>query len=276
MIEEKYKAYTIVDGKSRWVIVNENGNIVDRDPRKEELEGVEKELHKIKKRLGYVDGDICCRCIEDCNITDNSLLHPGNTYLEKDENGNETGRHICYKHWKIYYNKYCPNSSYSAIRSVTNCRTGNQKLGSLKEKGDRSQQLACTLYGWEDLNSKNNNYNFPIDCYDPKTGLFHQVRGRRYDSIYKLWNTGNLEREWTKNYKDMILICQDNYGKRIEEIYKLPHIEIKRRKNISIVNKPTDRVGTPTIPWYEKYRTKDLEELKCANDIWQLIEKSKR
>lgn len=39
----KYKAYRIIDGKSRWIVVNENGDIINRSPNKEELKDLERE-----------------------------------------------------------------------------------------------------------------------------------------------------------------------------------------------------------------------------------------
>lgn len=47
-------------------------------------------------------------------------------------------------------------------------RTNNLDPNSSHAKGDKSQELVCELYGWEDLNKKNNNYTSPIDCCDPK------------------------------------------------------------------------------------------------------------
>lgn len=229
-----------------------------------------------RKKLGYVKGDICYRCKEDNNVTNDSILCPGKTYREKDENWKDTGNYVCYKHWRKYYDKYCSYSSCSMTRSVTNCRTNNQKLNSNQEKGDISLELACILYGWEDLNKKYNNFRTPIDCYDPKTGLYHQVRGRRYDSTYKLWNTGPLEREWIKKYEDMVLICQSGDGKKVEEMYIIPHIEIKKRKNISIVKNPTDCAGSSIISWYRKYRITNEDELKKANKILKFIEDRRR
>lgn len=51
-MEKKYKAYRIVDGKPRWIIVDENGNIVNRNPSKCELKGLEKQC-KYDKNEDY-------------------------------------------------------------------------------------------------------------------------------------------------------------------------------------------------------------------------------
>lgn len=46
MTENRYKSYRFVDGKARWVIVDENRDITNRNPSKEELKELEKESHQ--------------------------------------------------------------------------------------------------------------------------------------------------------------------------------------------------------------------------------------
>lgn len=50
---EYYKSYRIIDGKSRWVIVDETGKIVNRYPSKDELKGLKKE--KYIRNTKYAD-----------------------------------------------------------------------------------------------------------------------------------------------------------------------------------------------------------------------------
>jgi len=45
-----YNRYTIINGKPRWIIVDENGNIINESPTKEELKSLEVEPHKIKRK----------------------------------------------------------------------------------------------------------------------------------------------------------------------------------------------------------------------------------
>ncbi len=83
--------------------------------------------------------------------------------------------------------------------------------------------------------------------------------------MVELWD---FEGEWDKDYEDIILVCKNKDGKIIEEIYRIPvKKEIKKkRKNITIVKYPSRG-----IPWYEKYRIKEPEELIKANEIWKKI-----
>lgn len=41
-MEKKYRTCRIIDGKPRWIIVDENGNVINRNPTKEELKGLDK------------------------------------------------------------------------------------------------------------------------------------------------------------------------------------------------------------------------------------------
>lgn len=45
----KYKSYRFVDGKARWIIVDEDGNIINKNPSKDELKGIKREIFSRKK-----------------------------------------------------------------------------------------------------------------------------------------------------------------------------------------------------------------------------------
>lgn len=177
---------------------------------------------------------------------------------DKNYNGDFTGRYLCNKCW----NKESPNSFDNIQKSLRDRRTNNLK-NSYSAEGDKYQLLACIQFGWEDLNKKYDNYNTPVDCHDPKTGLFHQVRGRI--PYYNIWNLTHLEPEWNKKFETMVIYCASKDGKRIERIYIFPYKEIKNRRNIGIYENPL------WGGWYEKYRVKDNNVLIEANKIWKEI-----
>lgn len=208
-------------------------------------------------------GEICCRCGDKAELR------------ERDSKGVDTGRYVCKYHYWVDYRRR-PDSTHNIIKSIRNNRTGNVDSNSTSGKGDNSQELACKLYGWEDLNKKYDNYGSPVDCYDPKTGLYHQVQGRYYDSEYRRWPFGHFEREWKKEFEDIVCFCFSEDGERIERIYRIPFKnEIKKkRKSISIYK--NHMRNSKTLYWYEKYRIDDEEELNNANDIWQKILEKKK
>ena len=161
------------------------------------------------------------------------------------------------------------------IKLLSNRRTGNQDPNSSQAEGYRTEKLVKELYGWKNLNEKYNNYITPIDFID-KDGRSHQTQGRQYR--YGSYHFTYFERDWYKNYVDVILICKSSDGKIIERIYRIPfEKEIKKkRKSIGIYKNPTiDRYGSLYIPWYEEYRVTDEDELKKVNEVWKKIRISK-
>lgn len=261
----KYRIYISKDDKNYFWIVWDNGKLI-MNPTEDDLKYTEVKY--------YNKTNICSRCREynekyGRELTDKSILCPGNVHKEKDKDGNKTGKWICHRHEGIDYQKYDPNSPNNTIKSIRDCRTGNQDPNSTQVLGDNSQELACELYGWIDLNKKNDNYSTgtPIDCYDPKTGLYHQVQGRRYSVEYGTWPNFNFERELKKIFEDMVCICISEDGKTVERIYVIPLKEIKRIKGISIYKNQLKK-NSGTLYQYEQYRRTDKDEIKKANIIW--------
>ncbi len=128
---------------------------------------------------------------------------------ERNKDGGETGKYVCIEHYKkeYYQNilKNDPNSQANIMKSLRNYRTGNQDPKHESTKGEQDVDMICELYGYKNLNRKYNNLATPLDCLDEETGLYYQVQGRRYSSIYKCWtftnfeNTKNIELPMMKN-----------------------------------------------------------------------------
>lgn len=254
-----YKSKRPVGGKPPvWVIIDETGKTINRSPSKDELKGLEKEILPACTRENKVSR-VCCNC-----KSHNTYMHINGW---EQWHKHKCQKVVCTKYLcENCYKKYDSNSSNGLRKSVDNRRTGNLDPNSDQAKGDNSQELACILYGWEDLNKKYDNYMFPLDCYDQKTGLYHQVQGHRYSSIERFWSFTGFDREWGKIFETMVCFCISKDGKDIERIYEFPKEEIERVKSISIYKNPSRGVQQ-----YEKYRITDEEELKKANEIWKDI-----
>ena len=175
-------------------------------------------------------------------------------------------RYLC----KNCYDKYDSTSWNNVRKSLANCRTDNLAYNK-HVFGDNVLELACILYGWEDLNKKYDSRTTPIDCYDPKTDLYHQVQGRHYNNIEGYWPFTTFEKEWKKKFKSIVCFCISEDGKIVERIYKFPENIAKDKGSATIVKNSSRRSG-----WYEKYREKNEDELKNANDIWISIIENKR
>lgn len=124
----KYKIYVSIDEKNFFWIIIENGNIINKNPTREEL-------GKITRTISYNKTNICPICRKENTITDKSILYPGNALREKDRYGNKTEERVCNNHWNIDYQRYDHNSRNNAIKSVADIRTGNLRScsGSAKE-----------------------------------------------------------------------------------------------------------------------------------------------
>lgn len=255
-----FKSYRIVDKRPRWVIVNDYGEITNRNPNKEELKGLKKEIQKpysrgnvsMYREYHHNDTETCDRCGKDF-----AKLGWSRPLCEYDKESRWTERRVCSNCWQ----KYDPNSSHNIMKLTTDRRIGNIKLDSNNHKGDRYQKVSCILYNARDLNCECNNYKSPIDHWCQELGYF-QTKGRLYDSNREYWNQ-RLTNEHGKNFNRLVFYCLDKDGEVIERMYIFPKMEIMIRSSIAILKNYNG--------WYEKYRINDDIVLERANKIYQEI-----
>lgn len=253
----KYRSYRFVDGKARWVITEENGKIINRDPNKDELRKFDIEIrcHGNTREERYSDTNTCPRIKIDGKTCGNKL-EPGNACHEYRE-GKPTGIWIC---------KYCWGSDDQKERLIRDHKTGSLDPDCNVAKGDRFEDLSCKLYNAKGLNR--DNYHCPIDNWCEEFGYF-QTKGSYFNDRSDRWVISNLEREWNKKYDRMVVYCVSKDGKIIERIYEFPWEEIIKIKSIGIYKNPCRNVQ-----WYEQYRIRDEYKLNVANNIWiKILEK---
>lgn len=41
-----YRSFRVIDGKAKWIIVDEKGNVINKSPIKEELKDLEEEIYR--------------------------------------------------------------------------------------------------------------------------------------------------------------------------------------------------------------------------------------
>lgn len=110
----KYRISVSFDEKNFFWIITQDGRIINRSPTKEGLIGV--------MIRSYNKANVCPICREEYErngkeLTDKSILYPGNAKREKDKNGKETGRWICVRHKSKYYNDM-PDSYDNIKKSI--------------------------------------------------------------------------------------------------------------------------------------------------------------
>lgn len=274
----EYKSYRIIDEKPQWVIVDENGQIINRNPSKEELRRPGKEIllpytRGNKKIIKYNDTNSCDICRKDFSLL--GWTHP---YREYDDKGNWTGRWTC---------NTCFQKVEHKKRMLSDRRTGNLNPNSNQALGDNLEELTDKLFETKRLSVFYDKYSrLPLDHFDipnsisvmiqdklvDLSGKVPQTTGRTYNPNGGQYSFGHLERDYGKDFDIYILYCISRDNKIIERIYIIPKGEFKNRTGVSIIKKPMNSRGTNSIvPWYEQYRITDKETMKKVNTIWKEV-----
>ena len=114
----KYKVKVSIDEQNKFWIVVDKGRFI-RNPTEEDMKDT-----KIKS---YSPTNVCPRCREENNITDKSILYPGNANHDIDKNGKKTDEWVCKAHSLRHYHRYDPGSNTNIKKSMRPCRTGDPK-----------------------------------------------------------------------------------------------------------------------------------------------------
>lgn len=282
-----YKSMRCINGKPKWVIIDEHYNIINISPTKEILKSTLDERDIIK---------MCCvcRCTETydhwfthkCDKIDCTKYLCRTCYRESGRPKKKDIKRKCNMcgreescHWykdggldlcNICYQKYNPNSTNNTIKSMAKRRINRTiHIDKFDDLGDNDlgyivECIVCDTYGIKNYNDETDNYRSPFDAIHPEYGRL-QIKG-----------VNLIEGQWHPRFRDTevlwpmfdsaIIICMDDNKpwKNVERVYKIPQEEFVNRKGIAIVKNPTDCVGDPVTPWYEKYR---IDE-KPFNGTW--------
>lgn len=254
------KSCRIIDGKPKWIIVDENGKIVNRNPSKEDLKGLNIEIgdHGNTRKEKYNETNTC-EFIETDGERCTEKLCPGNA---RQFNINGKIVWYCEKH-SGRYRATLPNSQNNTRKLIANFRNNNLSVESPSGKGYISQKVTCIVRGIEDLNIKNDNFHSEIDhSKDSELGII-QSKSSFFNSLEGYWSS-HVENEHNKNFDFLFYYCLSNNGKTIEQGYIFPKFEIMKSSSVTIYKDPMRGYNR----WYDKYRIKDI---KPYNDAYQQI-----
>jgi len=277
-----YKSKRIIDGKPRWIIVDETGKIVYRNPSKDELRDLEKEI-QIPYSIGnkkYNDTNTCDRCGIEFKIAG------GHPYKEYNNDMKWTGKWNCQK----CHQKYDPNSTNNIKKSLAKRRIGDLKDPS-KILGDNCEELTYRWLGAKKLSIENDCYNSPLDHSSITKhisvmigdqlidlyGKIPQTKGCFYNSYNQNWHQ-NFENELSQiargfEFDIVILYCAiEDDIKIIDRVYIFTLEEILKRSGITVIK--YNSIGQLyKYGWYEQYRVTNKEDIKIVNEIWKDITK---
>lgn len=232
-----YKSVRFINGKSIWVVEDEEGNI-NKDPTKEQLTiAIADKRTKIIRRK-------CCVC------------NGGNaTRRYYDEKGYWNGRdHICDK---------CDKKKLWG--PITNCRNKLLSKNCSAGKGFTIEQVIAIYLGIKNCNIEMDNFNFRFDLSPHIIDGKIQVMGLRMSETER-WNFGGKDLSGRVINSDTVyLICMDKIRKNIERAYRVPSEDIVGIASITIVKNP------PYGSKWTKYRLNKDEEKKI-NDIYHSLD----
>lgn len=282
----KYKVSVSFDEKNFFWIVVDNGVLI-KNPTKEDLKDAKNYLKG--KTISYNKTNICDKCREECKIgkiselTEMSILYPGNSRRETRKDGYLTNTWFCKRHGLRSYDKNDHNSTWNLQKSIGDRRTGN--LNNVKHIfGDNCQELTERWTGAEDLNKKNDNYTTgtPIDhgritkhisimIEDKLIDLYGKVPQTKGNSLL-VYRQGLLEYEnWSqtftseldKEFDILIFYCVSKDRNTIDRIYIFPKSDVQNHKSV--------RIYKDTYGWYGPFRVEDEKILEYVNGIWKYI-----
>ena len=247
-----YRSWRIIDGEPRWIVIDENENIINKEPKKEELKYL-KIFEKPRPRATKDEiesipiPEFC-----DCGCRRKLILsQPRREYIS----GKWTGRWLT----KTCYDKGRPNTRKAKM--CADFRNNNLDPNSPAGKGYISQKVTCRTRGVEDLNIINDSFRSPIDhSRDPELGIV-QSKSALFNRLEGYWHN-NTVNEHNKEFDYLIFYCISEDGKIIERVCIFPKHEIIKSSSITIYK---DRLRGNH--WYEKYRVNE----KPYNDSYQQI-----
>lgn len=253
MIEEFiFKSLRIIDGRPKWVLINENGDIVNRNPTKEQIENAKFEYSNFY-RIHRFKGRKCRKCGND--ISDPSRDNHGTRYL--DDKGNWDG-----KSWLC---NCCYMKDYNKDRNDNaDWRTGNLSRYSPSGKGFIGAQIVARTLGVDDCNIIMDNFNFYIDLGKHSKYGYIEVKTATLDIECGEWS-------FILNLWKQILVCMDQYEpwKNVKKLYAISYGYVINNKGITITDITSkysklkwERFKIDEKPFDDTYHKMDIKRCK--------------
>lgn len=185
------------------------------------------------KPKSYFEGRKCEICESDKTYID--CYGRSSWFYNKDENGNWTGGYLCSK----CFNKHDPYSHNNIRKYMRKARIGGLGKGDNHYKSIISEATVCEVLGIENLNIKNDNFEYYIDANHYKYGYI-DIKARSPDD-HDRWGFNTRRKIDCDTY---FCLGMDDEWKNIEAVFIIPNEDW-------LIN--VDRIA---IPRYPKYSSK--------------------
>lgn len=230
-----YKSYRIVDGKPRWVIVDNCDNIVDRSPKKEQIK-----LITVKKRI-VMKNRICCVCGSSETYIDPSGKERWYNHICDKENCTKS---LCHIHG---------NENYRRSVGISNRLSKYSEMG----EGIIIEFVVMKIRKIKNANVEYDSFKAKFDLLeDPEYGNIQikgpSKNGRRWDCIF------GAERV----FDTLFVLCMGRDRKNVERIYIVPESELYGESIIQIYEDFNELSKISKYKWVEKFKiSKDIIDI---------------
>lgn len=244
----EYTSKRYIDGKVRHVIVDETGNIVNKNPGKDELKGLEKEPRFFRDT---VNSKI---------YTDDELLDYIRQFYE--ENGrppsqNDFANNPAYPSYSTYFRRL---GNWSNILKIVGMDLDTRVMqGCLKTEIEKSRYAEIKVinhFKQHSIDMAGENRNNPCDGICPNGKTYDVKSSKLIEYKYYLFNTNNKHREEIEIY--YFLAFNEDYSK-LEYAWRVPG---------EIVEKDHFYLGKYT----GKFNVENMKEFEITDKFKDIIE----
>lgn len=213
-----YKSYRYIDGKARWVITDDNDNIIDKSPTKGQLKlAIYDNSRNKKSYIGYK----CCKC----GRIETYIKDDGTPVWSECTCGRPecTGVLCAWCNWKEDNKKYKPGA----------CRSGDLDRYSPQGKGFIGAQIVAITLGLDDCNIIMDNFCFYVDLSRHSKYGYVEVKTSTFLVERKYWKCANVN---ALKFDTLIFVCMDQYEpwKNVLRIYAIPSNVLMNQGTVSI------------------------------------------
>lgn len=203
-----YKSYRYIDGKARWIITDENNNIINKSPTVEQLKNAIIDPKRNKSEpTRNLENRRCYKCGNNITYVDSAGNH--HWYVVRNEDTCWKDTYMC----SICYYRYhhnLPDSYDNLIKSMADCRIGNVDTYSSQGIFIMAQAVVANVHKIEDLNIKKDNFGWYIDMENKEYGKI-DVKSSKLHSQKYIDLKGNISTYCAWNFPTRRKIDCDTY-----------------------------------------------------------------